>query len=148
VYQTDGSQFRRAELEDLVRSLGIADRVGFTGFTLRSDAALRALDIVVHASTQPEPFGLVIAEAMACGRAAVISQAGGAAELVMANIDALVHEPGNVDQLASRISMLITDASLRGRLSSAARRSAERKFDLTRLAGELAPVYASAANPT
>jgi glycosyltransferase involved in cell wall biosynthesis len=148
VYQTDASQYRRADLEGLVRSLGIADRVGFTGFTLRSDAALRALDIVVHASTQPEPFGLVIAEAMACGRAVVISQAGGAAELITRDVDALVHDPGNVDQLAAQISTLIVDASLRSRLASAARATAERKFDLARLAAELAPVYASAANPS
>jgi hypothetical protein len=33
----------------------------------------RALDVVVHASTQPEPFGLTIVEAMACGRAVVAS---------------------------------------------------------------------------
>ena len=44
-----------------------------------ADEAIRALDVVVHASTSPEPFGLVIAEAMACGRAVIVSDAGGAA---------------------------------------------------------------------
>ena len=39
-------------------------------------AAYRALDVVVHASTRPEPFGLVIAEAMACGRALVAAPDG------------------------------------------------------------------------
>ena len=55
---------------------------------------MRALDVVVHASTQPEPFGLVIAEAMACGRAVVVSSGGGAAEIVTPGEDALVHEVG------------------------------------------------------
>ena len=49
--------------------LGVADRVGFTGFVHTPEATFRALHVVVHASTAPEPFGLVIAEAMACGRA-------------------------------------------------------------------------------
>jgi glycosyltransferase involved in cell wall biosynthesis len=44
--------------------------------------AMRALDVVVHASTDPEPFGLVVAEAMACGRAVTTSGTGGASELI------------------------------------------------------------------
>src|SRR5206468_2425520 len=133
---------RRAELEHIAASLGIADRVGFTGFVRQSDAALRALDIVVHASTSPEPFGLVVAEAMACGRAVIVSRAGGAAELVTAGVDALPHAPGNIEELSARMATLIADAGLRARLSSAARQTAEKKFELERLARELVPVYA------
>ena len=69
VYQTEGSQYSLDELRQRARSLGVADRVGFTGFVHTPEATFRALHIVVHASTEPEPFGLVIAEAMACGRA-------------------------------------------------------------------------------
>jgi glycosyltransferase involved in cell wall biosynthesis len=145
VYQTDGSQYRRSELEQMAASLGLAGRIGFTGFVLRSDAALRALDIVVHASTEPEPFGLAIAEAMACGRAVIMSEAGGARELVTGGVDALVHTPGNADQLAARLTALSDDTDLRGRLGSAARRTAEQRFDLARLANELVPRYQSAA---
>ena len=60
------------------RRSGLESRVGFTGFVQDSATAMRALDIVVHASTDPEPFGLVIAEAMACGKPVVASRAGGA----------------------------------------------------------------------
>src|ERR1700722_15168182 len=65
VYQTRGSQYSIAELRALLSELGLAGRVGFTGFVDDVGAAMRALDIVVHASTQPEPFGLSIIEAMA-----------------------------------------------------------------------------------
>ena len=37
--------------------------------------------VVVHASTRPEPFGLVIPEAMSCGRAVLATRTGGASEL-------------------------------------------------------------------
>src|SRR3989338_8695757 len=70
VYQTEGSQYSLDELRQLARSLGVADCVGFTGFVHTPEATFRALQVVVHASTAPEPFGLVIAEAMAGGRAA------------------------------------------------------------------------------
>jgi glycosyltransferase involved in cell wall biosynthesis len=146
LYQTEGSQHSGDELRRLAESLGISDKAGFTGFIRESDGALRALDVVVHASTQPEPFGLVIAEAMACGRAVIVSRAGGAAELVSHDVDALTHTPGDVGELAARITALAGDASLRARLGAAARATAERRFDQTRLAREIVPVYQSAAS--
>jgi len=145
LYQTDGSQYSAEELRRLAARHGVADRVGFTGFIRRSDAALRALDIVVHASTSPEPFGLVIAEAMACGRAVIVSGAGGAAELVSPGVDALTHAPGDAEELAARIATLAGDVSLRERMGAAARATAERAFDHARLARELIPVYESVA---
>jgi glycosyltransferase involved in cell wall biosynthesis len=146
LYETQGSQYSGDELRRLAESIGIADRVGFTGFIRESDNALRALDIVVHASTMPEPFGLVIAEAMACGRAVIVSNAGGAAELVSHDVDALTHTPGDVGELSARMAALATDPSLRARLATAARATAERAFDHTRLATEIVPIYASAVS--
>src|SRR5262245_58166403 len=144
LYDTEGSQYSGEELRRLAVSLGINDRLGFTGVIRQSDAALRALDIVVHASTAPEPFGLVIAEAMTCGRAVIVSRAGGAEELVTENVDALTHTPGDVGELAARIAMLAKDPDLRARLGGEARASAERAFDSARLAREIVTVYRDA----
>jgi glycosyltransferase involved in cell wall biosynthesis len=141
IYQTEGSQFSLGELRQLARSLGVADRVGFTGFVHTPEAAFRALNVVVHASTAPEPFGLVIAEAMACGRAVIVSNAGGAAEIVTPGVDALVHAPGDAGDLSAQIAALAGDAELRTRIGRAARATAERSFDRARLAAELIPVY-------
>ena len=104
----------------------------------------RALDVVVHASTAPEPFGLVIAEAMACGRAVVVSSAGGAAEIVTHGVDAMTHPPGDVDALAASIRALARDPAKRAALGRAARQTAMRAFDRGRLARELLTVYESA----
>lgn len=129
LYDTAGSQHTRAELEDLIASFGLTGRVGLTGFVNRPAAAMRALDIVVHASTQPEPFGLVIAEGLATGRAVIVSAAGGAEELVTDGVDALTHRPGNATDLAQCIGRLAGDPALRARLGAAARQSALRQFD-------------------
>src|SRR5204863_9003318 len=93
IYHTDASQYSRAQLRARAEACGLGDSVGFTGQVDDVSAVLRALDVAVHASTEPEPFGLVIAEAMACGRPVVVSQAGGAAEIAQAG--AVFHEPGN-----------------------------------------------------
>jgi len=140
-YQTEGSQFSLAELKTCAERLGVSSRVGFTGFVAEPAAAIRALDVVVHASTEPEPFGLVIVEAMACGRAVIVSDAGGAAELIEPGTNALTHAPGDAEQLAERITQLAADSALRARLGAAGRTTAEQRFNRTRLAAELVPVY-------
>jgi glycosyltransferase involved in cell wall biosynthesis len=147
LYQTNGSQASLSDLKQLVQKLDLSHRVGFTGYLERPAEAMRALDIVVHASTEPEPFGLVIAEGMACGRAVIASHAGGAAEMITAERDALGHPPGDACVLASSIERLTTDADLRARLGRAARETALHRFDRSRLAGELVPLYQAATAP-
>jgi glycosyltransferase involved in cell wall biosynthesis len=145
IYQTAGSQHTLGELRELADQLGLSGRVGFTGFVAAAPAALRALDAVVHASTEPEPFGMVIAEAMACARAVVVSRAGGAAEIVSDGVNALTHAPGDARDLAARIERLAGDARLRSELGQSGRRTVRDCFDRRRLSAELLPVYRAVA---
>ncbi|HKY05695.1 MAG TPA: glycosyltransferase family 4 protein [Blastocatellia bacterium] len=145
LYQTDNSQCSLEELRGVARDLGLSDRVGFTGYVEETSSAVRALDIVAHASTEPEPFGMVIAEAMACGRAVIISEAGGASELIERGVNALGHRPGDAPGLAACIKQLALDPDLCARVGRAGRRTAERRFDRARLADELIPIYNRAA---
>jgi glycosyltransferase involved in cell wall biosynthesis len=148
LYQTEGSQSSHREIEELIKSLKLSDRIGLTGLVERPAQAMRALDVIVHASTQPEPFGLVIAEGMACGRAVITSYAGGATELVEEKVNALTHQPGDAQQLARRIVELATDSALRAKLAAAAHVTARQRFDRQRLATELAPIYRRIVSPS
>lgn len=141
VYDTAGSQTSLAELRQCAESLGLGNRVGFTGGVADASQAMRALDIVVHASTDPEPFGLVIAEAMACAKPIITSGAGGARELIEPDVNAIVHAPGDAKSLAGAIDTLASSPGLRARLGDAGRASAERSFTRHRLVDELTPVY-------
>ncbi|PYR95042.1 MAG: glycosyl transferase family 1 [Acidobacteria bacterium] len=141
LYDTAGSQHTRADFEERIAALGLADRVGLTGFIDNAAGAMRALDVIVHASTQPEPFGLVIAEGMASGRAVIVSAAGGAGELVTDGVDALTHRPGDVRGLSRCIASLATDGALRRRLGAAARETARRRFDPTAFIRAFINVY-------
>jgi glycosyltransferase involved in cell wall biosynthesis len=107
---------------------------------------MRALDIVVHASTQPEPFGRVVVEAMACGRPVVVSRSGGVAELVRDDENALGFRPGDAAAMSGCIERLAGDAGLRRQLGIQARRWAEQRFDRSRLAEEIVPIYQSITN--
>ncbi|HKO36184.1 MAG TPA: glycosyltransferase [Pyrinomonadaceae bacterium] len=148
IYQTEGSQHSLGELRALAEKLDVADRVGFTGFIDDAALAMRGLDIIVHASTEREPFGLVIAEAAACGNSIIASQGAGATELMHDGIDFASHDAGDPLTLAVQITHLAADAELRNRLGASARATAERVFDRARLATELLPLYQTLATQT
>lgn len=147
VYQTQGSQSSITELRQRAEALGVADRMGFTGACADMPAVYRALDLVIHASTQPEPFGMTILEAMACARPVIVSYAGGAAELVQPGVDALAFPPGNSHALAEQLRALLGDAELCRRIGRAARQAVERRFALDRMTNLFIQAYAQLAAP-
>jgi glycosyltransferase involved in cell wall biosynthesis len=144
IYQTDGSQFSLDELKQEAERLQVSERVVFTGFLEDAPAAMRSLDVVVHASTQPEPFGMVIIEAMACGKAVIASRGGGASEIFSDGENALAHSPGDASGLARQLVKLAQDPRLRCRLGEAGRQTAEKLYFGKRLADEVLAVYHAA----
>lgn len=56
--------------------------IHFTGFRPAPNAYFKKADLVVHASTIPEPFGLVVAEAMKCGTLVLGSSRGGVSDIL------------------------------------------------------------------
>jgi glycosyltransferase involved in cell wall biosynthesis len=146
IYQRSSSQFTRNELELLAADTGVVDRIGFTGFIDDVPAAMRSLDVIVHASTDPEPFGMVIAEGMACERAVVASRAGGALEIIDEGQTALAHNPGDAKELSACLERLITDQGLRRRLAIEARKAVLQKFGRERLGQQLAELYEEFGN--
>jgi glycosyltransferase involved in cell wall biosynthesis len=143
IYATAGSQVTRAEMEARVERLGLRGRVGYVPFQPDPADVYRMLDVVVHASTRPEPFGLTIAEAMACGRAVVAARAGGAAELFEPGVDGLAHEPGDAAGLADTIRRLSSDPLFREKLGANARAGALERFREDRFGREMVAVYES-----
>jgi glycosyltransferase involved in cell wall biosynthesis len=141
IYQTHGSQWSLGELQARASAVGVAHQVGFIPFQADPADIYRALDIVVHASTQPEPFGLTIVEAMACARPVIVSCAGGAAELFTEDHDALGVPPRDPVALARAMRQLLASPALRCRLGENARRTAWARFNCERLGGQLLAVY-------
>lgn len=140
LYATAGSQYSLEELEAMARELGLVGHVTFVPFQQRPEDVYRALDVVVHASSRPEPFGRTIVEPMATGKAVIAAKAGGAAELFTDGVDALGFEPGNAPALAEVI-LKLTDRGLRERLGSEARKSAVHRFSRERLRPEVVQLY-------
>ena len=114
------------ELRELAGVLGIADRVDFRGFRDDVWAELAGMDVFVHASITPEPFGQVIVEAMLAGVPVIASAGGGPSEILTDGVNGLLYRAGDVDGLVEALTRLRGDASLRSRLSANARTRSER----------------------
>jgi glycosyltransferase involved in cell wall biosynthesis len=123
--------------------LGIADRVMFTGE--RNDVAnfIAAADVIVHASVDPEPFGLVLIEAMAAGKPVIASNGGGPAEIVLDGETGFLTDPGDAQALAERTITLLRDPELRARMGAAASARVEHEFSFEQMIERLEQVFAA-----
>ena len=114
------------ELRQQVDRLGLAGRVEFRGHRDDVAAELAALDVVVHCSTVPEPFGQVVVEAMGVGRPVIAAAAGGPLEVVTDGVNGLLTPPGDAPALAAALVRLAEDPTLGPRLVAAALRTPPR----------------------
>lgn len=119
-----------AELRERVRAEGLEDVVVFTGHVNDMPTVYNGLDVVVSASTSPEPLGTVVIECMAMGRTLIAPNHGGGAEMGTHDETALLFEPGNSADFAEQVRRLAADPALRERLGASARDKALRTFDV------------------
>ncbi len=140
IYATPGSQVDAAELRLAAERAGISWCFGLVPFQDDIVRVFRSLNVIVHASIQPEPFGRIIVEAMACARPVIVSNGGGAAELFEHGETAWGFAPGDAAALAEAMAALL-DAPLRARLAKNARSHALAQFSRARLAPELLHLY-------
>lgn len=88
----------------------------------------RAIDILVLASSQPEPFGLVVVEGMATGRPVIATAHGGPCELIENGVTGMLVPPGDADALAAAIRALVDDRERAHAMGRAGRIRAETHY--------------------
>jgi glycosyltransferase involved in cell wall biosynthesis len=89
------------------------------------EAQRRCLALVAP-SVWPEPFGMVLIEALAAGRPVIGSRVGGIAEVVQHELNGLLVPPGDATALRTAVTSLVEDDWLVARLAEGARSSAGR----------------------
>lgn len=129
------------ELEHLVTDLGLQDRMTFAGFRWDMPQVFAALDIVAHTALDKDSSPLAVVSAMASGKAIICSRVNGTEQLFEEGEDGLLFTPGNVDELAEKLALMLRDAELRKRLGRAARAKAERELSVERFSRKCAMVF-------
>lgn len=136
----DGHRYGEA-LKSEVESLGLKERVIFTGFISDPREAYALLDVLVHSSIEPEPFGLVLTEAMALGIPVVAAASGGPCEILRDGTDGFLRDPNDPDAVGSVLTALLEDRGLRERIGHAGHETAMRKFSPEQYVSRLADFY-------
>ena len=130
------------ELAALAETLGLGERVRMVGHIEDMPAALMLSDVVVNASTDPEAFGLVIAEALAMERPVIASDHGAARETVAQGETGWRVPPGDETALAARLdAVLAMTQAQRQAIGRAARAFVLAHHDLARMQEATLDVY-------
>jgi len=145
-----GSPFRGYEsqvdtLKEMVASHGLVDRVVFTGDVDDIKAAYQALDVVVVPSALPEPFGGVIAEAMAFSKPVVSTTIGGPSEIIEDGRTGLLVAPGDAEALADAMTRLLANGPLRASMGIAGRERYLSHFTFEPFYASILSIYRSLA---
>lgn len=133
-------------LTRLIAELGIGQNVIMPGFVPDIRPYLRAADIFVLPSKEPEPFGIVLLEAMASGVACVATRGGGALDMITDGENGWFAELDSVSSLSSLFPRAAWDEAARKKIAEGAlKRAAE--FDVGKIADQLMSVYEELAVP-
>lgn len=117
----------REGIEAFIREARLGACVRLLGERRDVPDLMRAADVVLHASTSPEPFGLVVTEAMALGRPVVAARLGGPCEIVTEGTG-LLFDPSRPEELTFLLEQL-GEQPIRERLAAAGRERAA-AFDI------------------
>lgn len=133
------------ELQTQIDVESVSDIIELPGFLAADD--LRALvhraGCVVIPSLY-EPFGIVALEALAAGAPLIVARTGGLAELLAGTDAGLTFEPGNPDDLAHCVELVLRDRMLAEQLTSNARTLILNRYAWDAIAASTAQVYETA----
>ena len=118
----------------------LGDRFVFAGYQEDMAAIYEAVDLVVH-PPEREPFGRVVAEAMAMGKPVVAVNAGGPSEIIRSGTDGWLVPPGNAEAMATAVISLARDTARRASLAHAARERILRDFGMKAFGENLEHLY-------
>jgi len=130
----------RADLERLVRELGIRSSVHFLGWRNDVPEVLRAADVMALPSLD-EGLPLAVLEAMACARPVVATPVGGVPEAVVDGETGILVPPDDPEALAAALLRLLRDPELGRRMGEAGRRRVEAHFSLDRFVERVQALY-------
>ncbi len=119
-----GETWRKEELRSLAAELGVAQRIVWAGYHDNAPTVMAALDILALPSIRPEPFGMVVIEAMASGKPVIATAHGGPLESVVDGETGLLVSPADPEEMGAALVRLSDDRRLRAEMGANGRRRA------------------------
>ena len=137
----DGEE--KEKLLGLIKSLGIEKKVIMPGFVQDIRPYMWASDVFVLPSKEPEPFGIVLIEAMASGLASVATKAGGPVDIIEDGINGCLVEIDSYKDIADKLKILLKDENYRSRIAKTGVNTVVNKFSVEDIAEKHIQIYSS-----
>lgn len=131
-------------LTALINEAGIQHNMRFTGYQSDPASFMNLMNIVIHSSILPEPYGMVVLEAMAQGKLVIGARAGGVIELVKDGVTGYMYPPGDAQSLAAYILKVLAAPDLVRKMGEAGYQRAVAYFSQRRYMAEIQAVYSAA----
>ena len=135
----------RPDLERQVANFGLRHVVKFFGNAedVLPDLYNLACVEVLPSTTMGEAFGLVLLEAMACGKPIIASNLPGVRTVCEDGVNGLLVKPGDAADLAKKLALILSDDELAARLGEAGLQRVKEKYNWKKVAEEHLKVYGS-----
>lgn len=137
----EGEEYIRAELENYISEKQLSDKIQLLGQVEKMENFYDHIDIFVLPSIQPEPFGLVVIEAMEYGIPVVATNHGGPTEIIANGTDGYLVDFQKPDEMAQRIEELIEDAVLRKQMGKNGQAKKRKMFSLDEMITRMQDIY-------
>ena len=137
-----GERAVKQKLEELIRDEELTDYCIMTGWRRDIPDILKETDILVHTSSQPEPFGLVLLEGMVMGKPIVATNAGGVPEIIADRVTGILVKPADANAIADAVIYILSNPEIGRKMGRAGQERVERLFDVKMMVKKIENVYA------
>jgi glycosyltransferase involved in cell wall biosynthesis len=144
----DNESFYMERFKEQIRALGIESSFIINDFRTDMPSVFSAFDIFVLPSTLPEPFGLVVLEAMASGKPVVATAPGGPSETVVSGETGYLIKPSDPQDIVAAVGKLLADPAKCASMGEAGRKRACEVFTLARYVKEFEDLYEKVLKPS
>ncbi|MFW8600782.1 glycosyltransferase family 4 protein [Desulfobacterota bacterium M19] len=138
---SDGDNKYFTEIKNLIIYYGLEQNIILTGYRKDIPTFMGLIDVVVHASIRPEPFGMVIIEGMSMSKPIVATKNGGPLDIVVDGQTGFLVEPGDINGLADSVCRLLSDNTLATVMGKNGKDRVAAMFTKERYARQVEKVY-------
>ena len=132
-----GEDYILDDLKEYILESGVKDKIGLLGQVDNMNSFYKNIDIFILPSIQPEPFGLVVIEAMNNKLPVVATNHGGPVEIIENNIDGFLVDYKDAKEMAQVVNKLIKDKELRSYIATNAEEKVKKQFNVNRYVDEI-----------
>jgi glycosyltransferase involved in cell wall biosynthesis len=128
-------------IRSLIARYGLEERVRLLGYRMDVPDLLGAIDVVVHASTKPEPFGMVLLEAMRAGKPVVAANIGGPVEILDGGACGLLVPPHDSEAIAAACARYLDNQAFADEMVRRGRERLKAEFDIRKTVDETVRLF-------